>query len=188
MPPGTDTNQPAPTVEPEQTTGVKPAGIHWRSLILHHKVLMVNGNLMVAGSFNWSPSAERRNLEDVMVFDGRFPGHQHIIDQMHDEFEFLWNCSMPQPPLRQQNTQPQIVDGPTARRLITTILDTLAKPDMKPIMEAVDAARNGITLNEIVTATKLDGAVVRDRLEDLVQVGMLYSHKTGRGIVYGLAD
>jgi len=148
VPPGTAKLLAAAKKAPRKRKAAKAAGIHWRSLILHHKAVIVNGRIMVTGSFNWSASAERRNFEDVMIFQGRFPGHQRIVDRMLAEFNYLWDSGMPKKPIRRQNKEPQIVDGPTGRALIRTIIDTLSKPNMKPIMQAIDASNNGIPLKQ----------------------------------------
>jgi len=177
----TTTEAPAPIVHVKPQARV--AQIHWRNLILHHKVIIVDRKVMVAGSYNWSPSAERRNLENVMIFDGRFPGHQPIVDRMLAEFDFLWDCEYKPGPFREPVTRPQVISGPAGRELTTKVVATLEKPNMKPIMEFLDK-RPPTSLGDIVKETGLDADVVRGCLQDLVQTGLLYNRRDR----YGLAD
>ena len=160
----------------------KVAQIHWRNLILHHKVIVVDRKIMIAGSYNWSSSAERRNLENVMVFRGKYPGHQEVIDRMMAEFDYLWNNLYQGPPFDKKVTTPQVIGGDKGRKLTKKIISTLQKPNMKPIMEFLD--RGNATFSEIVEKTKLPNKVVRKNLEDLVQTGLLFN----RSNYYGLAD
>lgn len=175
-----------PTTTPpvvKEKPAARVAQIHWRNLILHHKVLMVNRNLMVAGSYNWSSSAERRNLENVMIFNGAYPGHQGIVDRMEAEFDFLWESLYSPGPFDAKVTRPQVVTGPQGRERTALVIATLEKPNMKPIMELLD--RQDSTFDEIVRATRLKADIVRTCLQDLVQAGMIFSQN---GKKYGLAD
>ncbi len=160
----------------------KVAQIHWRNLILHHKVIIVDRKVMLAGSYNWSPSAERRNLENVMVFNGKYPGHQTIVDRMMAEFDYLWENKYKKAPFRQKVTTPQVIPGPEGRALTTKIIETLNKQDMKPIMEYLD--KQDASFGEIVRATKLPADTVRKNLQELVQTGLLFNRRDR----YGLAD
>ena len=169
-------------VEPKKEEKWKVAQIHWRNLILHHKVIIVDRKVMLAGSYNWSTSAERRNLENVMVFNGKYPGHQSIVDRMLAEFDYLWNNNYNKPPFRQKITTPQVIEGPIGRQLTNKIIATMSKKDMKPIMEYLD--KQDASFAEIVRATKLPADVVRKNLQELVQTGLLYNRRDR----YGLAD
>jgi len=41
---------------------------HSRSL-LHDKFAVIDGRWVISGSFNWTASAERRNRENLLIFD-----------------------------------------------------------------------------------------------------------------------
>jgi phosphatidylserine/phosphatidylglycerophosphate/cardiolipin synthase-like enzyme len=161
----------------------KAAQIHWRSLILHHKVIVVDKKAMIAGSYNWSSSAERRNLENVMVFNGKYPGHQNAIDRMMAEFDYLWNSDYKPAPKKSATEGPQVVSGPEGRKLVTQILQTLNKPNMQAVVQFVEFNKN-CTIHQIVKGTNIKADVVRPVLEELVQAGILYSNRSK----YGLAD
>jgi len=161
----------------------KAAQIHWRSLILHHKVIVVDKKHMIAGSYNWSSSAERRNLENVMVFNGQYPGHQNAIDRMMAEFDYLWKSDYEDGPFKKQRRKPQVISGPKGRELIQKVLTTLNKPHMQQITQYIEAHKN-CTLHKIVKGTDLKAKIIRPILNELVQTGVIYSNKNK----YGLAD
>ena len=174
-------------VEEEMAAGEDPltkaAQIHWRSLILHHKVIVVDRKHMIAGSYNWSSSAERRNLENAMVFNGKYPGHQNAIDRMMAEFDYLWNSDLKKAPFKKYNGKPQVVTGPQGRELVGKILEALNKPYRQRIVQYIEAHKN-TTLHQIVKGTRLKASIVRPALEELVLTGILYSNRNK----YGLAD
>ena len=62
---------------------------HQKSHIWHHKAVVVNRDLLASGSYNWSSSAEIKNLENLMIFSG--PGEKKIVDDFLGEFEAMWN-------------------------------------------------------------------------------------------------
>lgn len=62
---------------------------HQKSDIWHHKAVIVNGELLATGSYNWSSSAEIKNLENLMIISG--PEDQHLVDAFRAEFEAMWN-------------------------------------------------------------------------------------------------
>ena len=105
------------------------------------KVLIVNGNRMIAGSYNFSASAEERNFENVMVFNGSYPGQQDVIDRMATEFEFLWNSVYDPSEKKKRNRSPQVIDGPEGRKKVLEIFALLKKKGIKKIIETIDSAK-----------------------------------------------
>ncbi|MFH1038135.1 MAG: phospholipase D-like domain-containing protein [PVC group bacterium] len=69
----------------------KPAydHFHQKSNIWHHKAAVVNRETMITGSYNWSSSAEIKNLENIMIFSG--PEEKHLVDDFMAEFDAMWN-------------------------------------------------------------------------------------------------
>ncbi len=61
----------------------------------HHKgfVTLIDGNprSLVAGSFNWSPTAERSNYENLMVLDASAATNREVMRHYEEEFEAYWN-------------------------------------------------------------------------------------------------
>ncbi len=64
---------------------------HFRAPLLHHKFLIVNHQKIITGSYNWSASAEVRNMEDAVIFDAATTYGKDVIDRYLAEFDFLWN-------------------------------------------------------------------------------------------------
>ncbi len=62
---------------------------HQKSHIWHHKAVIVNGDLLATGSYNWSSSAEIKNLENIMIFSG--PEEKHLVDDFLAEYNAMWN-------------------------------------------------------------------------------------------------
>ncbi len=61
----------------------------------HHKglLLLVGGRpfTLVSGSFNWSPTAEHENFENVLVLEGRVAANRLVMRHFEAEFEAFWN-------------------------------------------------------------------------------------------------
>jgi phosphatidylserine/phosphatidylglycerophosphate/cardiolipin synthase-like enzyme len=61
----------------------------------HHKgfVTLIDGKprSLVAGSFNWSPTAERTNYENLMVVDASAAANRTVMRHYEEEFEAYWN-------------------------------------------------------------------------------------------------
>ncbi len=62
---------------------------HPTASILHHKAAIINGQILLVGSYNWSESAEIKNLENLMLFSGG--GEERIVEDFKEEFLVLWN-------------------------------------------------------------------------------------------------
>ncbi len=61
----------------------------------HHKglLILVDGRpeRLLAGSFNWSPTAERSNFENLVVLDGAVATNRDVLRRWELEFEAFWN-------------------------------------------------------------------------------------------------
>jgi phosphatidylserine/phosphatidylglycerophosphate/cardiolipin synthase-like enzyme len=53
---------------------------------MHHKFAIIDENILVTGSYNWTRSAALYNHENIFV-----SRHSGIIQKYKDEFEKLWN-------------------------------------------------------------------------------------------------
>ncbi|MBI3072064.1 MAG: hypothetical protein HYY84_08065 [Deltaproteobacteria bacterium] len=84
---------------------------HGRSRLMHHKVAIVNGETMVAGTYNWTPAALKSNYENLMVFSGA--RERKVIRRYLAEFEALW----------QSNDLTK--SGPDARRLRADVFNRI---------------------------------------------------------------
>lgn len=59
-----------------------------RAQFMHHKVMIVDSERLVTGSYNWSSTAEFKNYENITVHQG--PTQQTLIDAVEGEFQQLW--------------------------------------------------------------------------------------------------
>lgn len=56
------------------------------SYIMHHKFAIIDGEVLLTGSYNWTESANLRNNENLLVINSR-----GIVERYHDQFNILWN-------------------------------------------------------------------------------------------------
>ncbi len=61
---------------------------HRLSKLMHHKFVVVNGEHLVTGSYNFSPTARRKNYENLMVFAGA--NERDLVADFAAEFEAMW--------------------------------------------------------------------------------------------------
>jgi phosphatidylserine/phosphatidylglycerophosphate/cardiolipin synthase-like enzyme len=58
--------------------------------LMHHKFMVIDGYIVVTGSYNWSSAAEERNDENVVViFD------KDVAQRFVQEFERVWQAASP---------------------------------------------------------------------------------------------
>lgn len=57
---------------------------------MHHKFMVVDGQTVLTGSYNWTRSAETRNEENLVVLDDPI-----LAERFAEEFERIWNLSDP---------------------------------------------------------------------------------------------
>lgn len=71
-----------------------PVRLDDRYAIMHDKVMLVDGQTLETGSFNYTASADKRNAENVLVVR-----HQpQLVAVYQKEFERLWQESQPLAP------------------------------------------------------------------------------------------
>lgn len=163
--------------------------IHWRNLILHHKVMIVNGNRMVAGSYNYSASAEERNFENVMVFNGQYPEQQEPINRMQAEFDLMWNSVYQEEIKTKRIRTPQVVTGPVGQRLTKTIHELFKQDGIKEILDVIDNAKYvSASVRELVEATDMNEAEIKQKIQALLEAGILHVRTYKEEEFYGLAD
>ncbi len=64
---------------------------HQKASLLHHKTAVINGEILVNGSYNWSMSAETKNFENLMIITGPEEQDLKMVSDFHDEFKAMWN-------------------------------------------------------------------------------------------------
>ena len=52
---------------------------------MHHKFAIIDGEILINGSYNWTVSAAEKNQENIIVTDNRT-----LVKQFTNEFEKLW--------------------------------------------------------------------------------------------------
>ena len=57
---------------------------------MHHKFMVVDGQTVLTGSYNWTRSAETRNEENLVVLDDPI-----LAGRFAEKFERIWNLSDP---------------------------------------------------------------------------------------------
>jgi phosphatidylserine/phosphatidylglycerophosphate/cardiolipin synthase-like enzyme len=56
--------------------------------LMHHKFMVIDGEIVVTGSYNWSAAAEEKNDENLVVFRDR-----EVAGAYEREFERIWSQS-----------------------------------------------------------------------------------------------
>ncbi len=59
--------------------------------IMHHKFSIIDGNVLITGSYNWTHSAENLNDENILIIKDA----ENIIKEYEKEFKKIWKRSSP---------------------------------------------------------------------------------------------
>ena len=55
--------------------------------LMHNKFAVIDNNVLITGSFNWTPTADRENQENLLILTTK-----DLIKQYSDRFEMLWGA------------------------------------------------------------------------------------------------
>ena len=55
---------------------------------MHHKYMIVDGEILVSGSYNLSDNAEHATMENIVVLEGE--AHRAIVDRFRANFDAIW--------------------------------------------------------------------------------------------------
>jgi len=58
---------------------------HTGSGIMHNKFAIIDGKILITGSFNWTPTANEKNEENLLIM-----ADKELIKKYQDRFEYLW--------------------------------------------------------------------------------------------------
>ncbi len=83
----------SPALEAFYNAGI-PTHIEYRYLIAHNKVMLIDGNTIVTGSFNFSVAAEKYNAENMLVIHN-VPA---LFARYDKNFAYHWKTSLPYTP------------------------------------------------------------------------------------------
>jgi phosphatidylserine/phosphatidylglycerophosphate/cardiolipin synthase-like enzyme len=67
-------------------TPVEMRGFRVVKGLMHHKFAVIDGGVVITGSYNWTATAERVNYENLLIFVDS-PGHARAYEE---EFQRLW--------------------------------------------------------------------------------------------------
>lgn len=141
--------------------------LHSENPLLHHKLMIVDKNIMANGSYNWSDSAEERNLENVMILNRNYRDHGNVIDRYLAEFDFIWDALKPEGPVEKYiGKNPQSITAEYALKLSAQIIQTLEKENNQNIMALFEKSFF-LTFEEIQEETALDADVLQAHLDEL---------------------
>jgi len=56
--------------------------------IMHNKFAVIDGKVLLTGSFNWTPTANEKNEENLLVMDDK-----KLVQKYVERFEYLWKGS-----------------------------------------------------------------------------------------------
>jgi phosphatidylserine/phosphatidylglycerophosphate/cardiolipin synthase-like enzyme len=56
--------------------------------LMHNKFAVIDGKVLITGSFNWTSTAEEKNEENLLIMMD-----QQTIEKYKERFEYLWNTS-----------------------------------------------------------------------------------------------
>lgn len=58
------------------------------SSIMHNKFAVIDDKILITGSFNWTPTADQQNEENLLLISNK-----ELIKKYKDRFEYLWQKS-----------------------------------------------------------------------------------------------
>ena len=53
--------------------------------LMHNKFAVIDGHILITGSFNWTPTADRKNEENLLIIKDA-----PVIKKYRDRFDYLW--------------------------------------------------------------------------------------------------
>ena len=56
--------------------------------LMHNKFAVIDGKVLITGSFNWTPTADRKNEENLLIMTDK-----ELLKKYSDRFEYLWEKS-----------------------------------------------------------------------------------------------
>ena len=56
--------------------------------LMHNKFVVIDGKILITGSFNWTPTADQKNEENMLIINDK-----KTIEEYAKRFEYLWKGS-----------------------------------------------------------------------------------------------
>jgi len=105
---------------------IQQAGIQGRldqsKANMHHKFCVVDGLILINGSFNWTKQAVEKNQENIIIVDDVV-----LIQAYNAEFELLWSAFAPKPG---QATRPPL--NISIQQFVDTLVTIFRKAEVQP--------------------------------------------------------
>lgn len=89
------------------TSGIDIRGDN-RANLMHHKVMIIDGYVVVTGSYNWSASAEDSNDENIIILKS-----SSIAQTYQEEYDRIWSHTALQEPTPTPSPTPTPTATPT---------------------------------------------------------------------------
>ena len=74
-----------------------------RAGLMHHKVMVIDGHVVVTGSYNWSGAAEDSNDEDALILKSLSIAQAYL-----EEFNRIWSQTSPEKPVEAPTEAPGV--------------------------------------------------------------------------------
>lgn len=158
---------------------------HFRCHLLHHKLMIVNGEKVIFGSFNWSASAEYRNFEDVMIMKADTLYGLEVIRRFLAEYNYLWD--RPYLPAGRESYQPYVIDGEYGRKVAERVCAVLGEFEPSKIRYLLD--RFGPhTLDKLYDRSKFSASRLAVAFGRLRRARLVETVKEKGRVYYRLTD
>jgi len=99
--------------------GISEIKISSNNYIMHNKFAIIDNEIVITGSYNWTASAGERNNENLLVIDNKI-----IINKYQTQFNYLWNNKYSieryQELISMSNNNSSKILEPTANNLISS--------------------------------------------------------------------
>jgi len=143
---------------------------HFRAPLLHHKFMIVNKKKIITGSYNWSGSAELRNMEDAVILTSDLPYGKDAIDRFLAEFDILWNSRYEDREAKPE-AKPYTVSREYAMEYEKKILETLGNFACSKIQRVLDDG--ALPVSNVRNLAKLNQGELNKALEMMQAVRMI---------------
>lgn len=68
----------------------KGINVKLHEITMHNKFAIIDGKILITGSYNWTASAEERNRENILIIKNA----PDLTDKYQQEFDKLWESSI----------------------------------------------------------------------------------------------
>ncbi|MEN3190484.1 MAG: phospholipase D-like domain-containing protein [Atribacterota bacterium] len=106
--------------------GIKEIRISSNNYIMHNKFAVIDNEIVITGSYNWTASAGERNDENLLVIDDK-----NIVKKYQNQFNNLWNNKYSTERYQELISKTNINMKPSS--ILETATENIISPDNKII-------------------------------------------------------